>query len=72
MGMLPPRTPGIADKLAEIGGIWQQNRPLLALVAVGEEISDQQRHDLYYQLVDERVVLLDLVYLYQDHAKVTY
>jgi len=72
MGILPPQTPGIADKLAEIGGVWEQNRPLLALVAAGEEISDQQRFDLYYQMIDERVVLLDLLYLYQDHSKVTH
>lgn len=72
MGILPPQTPGIADKLAEIGGVWAQNRPLLASVAAGEEISDQQRFDLYFQLIDERVVLLDLVYLYQDHSKVAH
>lgn len=72
VGIMPPQTPGIADKLAEISEIWRQNHPLLALVAVGEEISDAQRHDLYYQLIDERVLLLDLLYLYQDHAIVRY
>ena len=72
MGILPPQTPGIADKLAEINGVWAQTAPLLALVAANEEISEQQRFDLYYQLIDEKVVLLDLVYLYQDHSKVAH
>ncbi len=72
MGILPPQTPGIADKLAEIGNLWDQNRPLLALVAADEEISEQQRFELYYHLIDERVLLLDLVYLYQDHSKVAH
>ncbi|WP_340425165.1 type IV pili methyl-accepting chemotaxis transducer N-terminal domain-containing protein [Yoonia sp. GPGPB17] len=72
MGILPPETPGLVNTLAEIGQIWDLNRQLLALVAAGEEISEQQRFDLYYNLIDERVLLLDLVYLYQDNSKVAY
>lgn len=72
MSILPPQTPGIADKLTEIGRIWVRNQPVLNLVAVDEEISEQQRFDLYYALIDEKVVLLDLLYLYQDHSKVAF
>ncbi|HEV8034675.1 type IV pili methyl-accepting chemotaxis transducer N-terminal domain-containing protein [Yoonia sp.] len=72
MSILPPQTPGIADKLTEIGRIWVRNQPVLNLVAVDEEISEQQRFDLYYTLIDEKVVLLDLLYLYQDHSKVAF
>lgn len=72
MSILPPQIPGIADKLEEIGGVWVQNQPVLNLVAVDEEITDQQRFDLYYNLINEKVVLLDLLYLYQDHSKVAF
>lgn len=70
MGILPPQTPGIAEKLSEIEGIWNVNQPMLALVASCEGLSPAQLHDLYYNLIDERVLILDLVYLYQDHSKV--
>lgn len=72
MSIMPPPTPGIADKLAEIGGLWAQNRPLLDMVVADQEISDNQRFDLYDQMIDERDLLLDLVYLYQDHAKIAH
>ncbi|KQI73799.1 hypothetical protein AN191_02780 [Loktanella sp. 5RATIMAR09] len=72
MSILPPQTPGIAAKLEEIGSIWARNQPVLNLVAVDEEITDQQRFDLYYNLIDEKVVLLDLLYLYQDTSKVAF
>ena len=68
----PPKTPGIADKLDEIRDVWYPNQVLLRLVAADEEISDQQRFDLYYDIIDQRVLLLDLVYLYQDHSKIAY
>ncbi|WP_342069161.1 type IV pili methyl-accepting chemotaxis transducer N-terminal domain-containing protein [Yoonia algicola] len=72
MSILPPQTPGIADKLEEIGKIWMRNEPLLRLVAADEEISEQQRFELYYNLIDEKVVLLDLLYIYQDHSKLAH
>ncbi|WP_165606581.1 type IV pili methyl-accepting chemotaxis transducer N-terminal domain-containing protein [Yoonia litorea] len=70
MGILPPQTPGIADKLSEIAGVWTQNRKFLDRVALSEPLSETDRHALYYGLIDERVVILDLLFLYQDHAKV--
>lgn len=70
MGILPPQTPGIADKLAEIEQMWLINKPALMGLADGQALTADAKHDLYYNMIDERVVLLDLVYLYQDHSKV--
>jgi len=70
LGILPPQTPGIADKMAEIADIWVTNEPVIARLAATETLSATERHDLYFNLIDERVLVLDLLYLYQDHAKV--
>ncbi len=70
MGILPPQTPGIADKLDEIAAVWSQNQPVLAQLGAGQTLAPDVQHDLYFNLIDERVLILDLVYLYQDHSKV--
>lgn len=70
IGLLPPPTPGISEKLAEIKSIWSENEILIARVVAGQDISQEERFDLYYGLIDERVLILDALYLYQDHSKV--
>lgn len=70
MGILPPQTPGIAAKLDEIAAQWRDNRTVIAQVSQGSILRADESHDLYFNLIDERVLVLDLLYLYQDHSKV--
>jgi len=70
MGILPPRTPGIADKLAEVESYWARNKAVLETAVTGQAATVDVREVLYNHIIDEHVSLLDVIYLYQDHSKI--
>jgi hypothetical protein len=70
LGIQPPQTVGIAETLAAVEGIWKVNQPDIARVTSGTGLAAEDSELLYYHLTDERVLILDLLYLYQDHSKV--
>ena len=69
MGIQPPPTEEIANKLAEIGDHWSEVHDQLVFIAEGNEFPVADREALYHDLIIKLHQIEELEVLYQDHSK---
>ena len=72
LGIAPPPTEEIAQKLHEIGDHWSDVHDMLLHVTTGEEIPDQERFDIYHELAVKLHAIEELEVLYQNYSKRIY
>ncbi len=72
MGIEPPPSKVISEKLDEIGDHWKEIHDKLIVVSTGVEISIEDREWLYHELAVKLHAIEELERLYENHAKRIY
>ena len=72
LGIAPPPTEEIAQKLHDIGDHWSDVHDMLLHVTTGVEIPDQERFDIYHELAVKLHAIEELEVLYQNYSKRIY
>ena len=72
LGIAPPPTEEIANKLAHIGDHWSDVHNLLVRIAEGEDVTTEERGYLYHELAVKLHSVEELELLYQNYAKRIY